>query len=310
MAGASALGALAGFGGSAMSAGAQQSMNAANIQAQRQQNEINMNYQQQFNEQNWGQQWNMFDQTWQHQQQQNTFNAGEAKNQRDWANFMSSTAYQRATADMKAAGINPMLAYSQGGAATPGGAAASASTPGGSVGGGAAPSGVAPRGDVESAGELGRGIGKIVNSAVDAAKTIQGIDLMREQAKTQKAVQGHTTQQEKTAASQETLNQVDAAKRMEEGRRAYYETEGQIHQNEVIKANAVSARANAGISEQERRDVERYGSKYTPQTLERIRRSLFGSGDSSPVVIDGKPLKLPGPSWPFGGDGRSAPVNP
>jgi len=38
---------------------------------------------------------------------------------------MSNTSYQRAVEDMRLSGINPMLAYAQGGASTPGGGAAS-----------------------------------------------------------------------------------------------------------------------------------------------------------------------------------------
>ena len=45
----------------------------------------------------------------------------EAARVRDWQRMMSDSAYTRVVKDLKNAGLNPMLAYSQGGASTPGG---------------------------------------------------------------------------------------------------------------------------------------------------------------------------------------------
>lgn len=48
--------------------------------------------------------------------------AKQAQKQMDFQERMSSTSYQRAIEDMKKAGLNPSLAYSQGGASSPSGA--------------------------------------------------------------------------------------------------------------------------------------------------------------------------------------------
>lgn len=59
------------------------------------------------------------------QKQTEKFNAREAAKQRDFSERMSRHAYRYAVEDLERAGLNPMLAYTQGGAHVPTGASAS-----------------------------------------------------------------------------------------------------------------------------------------------------------------------------------------
>lgn len=60
---------------------------------------------------------------------QNSANKKEAKKNRQFQERMARHSYQYAMEDMKKAGLNPMLAFSQGGATTPSGAQAQVNSP-------------------------------------------------------------------------------------------------------------------------------------------------------------------------------------
>lgn len=89
------------------------------------------------------------------QEDSQQFNSAQAAESRTWQEQMSNTQYQRAIGDMQAAGINPMLAVSQGGAGTPSGATASSGMSSGSQ---------------ASAGGLAR-VNNVYESVINTAKT-------------------------------------------------------------------------------------------------------------------------------------------
>nr|QJB20692.1 MAG: DNA pilot protein [Microvirus sp.] len=153
-------------------------------------------------------------------EKQNRANIAAADRAMRFSERMSSTAYQRAMADMRAAGLNPMLAFSQGGAS--------------------APSGVTPT--INSTTKSGLG-----HAAITAGLGIQSAATAKQQADTQQASAESTIALNKANTAQQVAN---TQKTIADTRRI--ETETAISKRKQPRAEAQEKLEKKGIDLVER----------------------------------------------------------
>jgi len=196
----------------------------------------------------------------------NKANAQQAQIQQGFQEEMSNTAYQRAVADMQAAGLNPMLAYSQGGASTPVGAKAEMQN---------------ALGAAATSAQAGYKIGTEAKN--QTALTEADIQLKREQAA--------------AAGSQEDLNRanmnlslVKAANESEQlpGHKLFVnEVASQIKRNNALSA---ASSAQAAYTAATQPEAVAIGKAYTDlpdlKTGEKVVSAISGAANSAKAIRD------------------------
>lgn len=159
------------------------------------------------------------------------FQESELAVNRRFQEQMSNTAFQRGMQDMRNAGLNPILAYSKGGATSPSGGTASGS----SASAGAA-STSAPNMALHNTQSPFANLGDIVSKMVSSAVQMKTFDKMTEEISNIQADTAKRKAEERLTAQRESTEFEETHKRKAEGQREHLRLEGEKVKEEEAAA--------------------------------------------------------------------------